>query len=368
MLIINKELSTTDLAYFSSHILPDEASVFFDIETTGFSASTSQVYLIGCISYVNSKFHLTQWFAQSKEDEPQLLQNFFQFIQPFDTLIHYNGEGFDMPFLINRCKHYQLPYDFTVFKSIDLYKLLVPYKNILKLTNLKQKTLETFLGIHREDLFHGGELISVYYDYIKNPQESLQHQLLLHNHDDLMGMIQLYPVIAYYHLFHGEIHDVSCKIHSYTSSKGQPLEEAIFSFTCDMPLPKELSYRKQECYLTVTNITGRLAVQIYRDELKYFFPNYKDYYYLPVEDISIHKSVAFYVDKNFRTQATAANCYNKKSGRFLPQKRDMITPFFKQNYKDKQTYFELTDEFLNDTEKLQLYVKHLLTTIHESNK
>lgn len=366
MLIISQPLSEIELPFDSSSLSEKESVVFFDIETTGFSASTSQVYLIGCISYNNSSFQLMQWFAQSNEDEAQLLHNFFHYIEPYKTLITYNGEGFDMPFLINRCKRYQMPYDFTKFESMDLYKLLAPYKDILKLPNLKQKTLETFLGISREDRYHGGELISVYYNYIKKPDEHAQSTLLLHNHDDLIGMMKIYPAIAYYYLLHGNIHNATCQLHSYKSAKGEPLEEAIFTFSCDMPIPKEFSYRKQEVYLTGTTTTCRISVQVYTDELKYFFPNYKDYYYLPMEDISIHKSVAFYVDKNFRTQATAANCYNKKSGRFLPQKREIITPFFKQNYKDKQTYFEINEDFLNDNEKLLLYVKHLLITL--SNK
>lgn len=365
MLTINRPLTVSDFPRKPSILPEQEAAIFFDIETTGFSASTSQVYLIGCISYSpdSRTFLLSQWFAQTEDDEEQLLKSFFTFLAPYKALITYNGESFDMPFLIHRCRHYNLNYDFTKYTSMDLYKLLAPYKNILKLPDLKQKTLEKFLGISREDRFQGKELISVYHNYKKEPDAQTQNLLLLHNHEDLTGMIQLYPTIAYYHLFHGEISDAVCQIHSYTSATGKICEEALFTFSCSMPLPKEFSYRKQELYLTGNASACHLSVQIYKDELKYFFPNYKDYYYLPVEDISIHKSVAFYVDKNYRTQATAANCYNKKSGRFLPQKRNIITPYFKQNYKDKQTYFELNEEFLNQPEKLLLYVKHLLVTL-----
>ena len=364
MIRITKQISKTEFTAVSQQLLQlQTGSIFFDIETTGFSANSSIVYLIGCIYYDGSTYQLIQWFAQSPDTELQVLKSFFEFLSSFDTLIHYNGEGFDLPFLLKRFDHYDLPYDFTTFQSIDLYKLLLPYKNILKLSNLKQKTVEGFLGIEREDLYHGGELISVYHDFIKNLKTESQDLLLLHNHDDLLGMVRLYPVIAYYHLFHGEIFNASCHMHTYPSAKGQILEEAVFSFSCKMPIPREFSYRQQDFYLTVNGQSGKLSVQVYTDELKYFFPNYKDYYYLPMEDISIHKSVALYVDKDFRTQATAANCYNKKSGCFLPQIREIITPYFKQNYKDKQTYFELTEEFLNDSKQMESYVKHILACL-----
>ena len=47
-----------------------------------------------------------------------------------------------------------------------------------------------------------------------------------------------------------------------------------------------------------------MRVPLYEEEMKYFYSNYKNYYYLPDEDTAIHKSVASYVDKKYRVQAT----------------------------------------------------------------
>lgn len=363
MLTINQKLSAADADSFALTLLTSEHAVCFDIETTGFSAASTQVYLIGCITYDGTAFQVVQWLAENASDEPQLLDSFFTYIADYKTLIHYNGEGFDMPYLLKRCRHYRLPHNFTAFRSIDLYKLLVPYKALLSLDNLKQKTLEQFLGLVREDVFQGGELISVYFDYAKTGSNTLREQLLLHNRDDLYGMTHILCIYAYYELFHGSVRNVSYRLNTYSSASGKQKEEIIFTFQPVYAVPKDFSCRREAFYLSCFGNTGKLSVQIYKNELKYFFPNYKDYYYLPVEDISIHKSVALYVDKDFRTQATAANCYNKKSGKFLPQQTDIVKPFFKQNYKDKHTYFEMTDEFLNDPEKMLLYVKHILTVL-----
>lgn len=337
--------------------------VFFDIETTGFSPKNTIVYLIGCVYFEDKVPYIVQWTAENDAEEPLLIHAFFEFISRFKVIIHYNGEGFDIPYLVKKCQSYQMPYDFDQFKSIDLYKLVSPYKKQLKLTNLKQKTLEEFLDIKRKDDIGGGELIPVYLHYQKQPSKALLSSLLLHNHDDLTGLLNILPILSYHSLFHGNIKDCECQIHTYTDITGIQEQEAFFTFHCLSSVPKRISYGKEEYYLTCFENVGKLKVKVYTGELKFFFPNYKDYYYLPVEDVSIHKSVSFYVDKHFRTKAKAANCYSKKTGRFLPQLETVVTPYFKQDYHDKKTYFEATDEFLQDPDSQLEYVKHILSIL-----
>ena len=75
--------------------------------------------------------------------------------------------------------------------------------------------------------------------------------------------------------------------------------------------------------------------------------------------MAIHKSVASYVDKEFRKKATASNCYTKKDAIFVPQYETLITPFFKESNKDKLSYFELTLEFLDSDSLLFQYTRHV---------
>lgn len=49
---------------------------------------------------------------------------------------------------------------------LDIFKELSPIKPLLRLENYKQKSIEAFLGIDREDKYSGGELINVYYEYL----------------------------------------------------------------------------------------------------------------------------------------------------------------------------------------------------------
>ncbi|MDE7206671.1 MAG: hypothetical protein K2N90_05860, partial [Lachnospiraceae bacterium] len=87
---------------------------------------------------------------------------------------------------------------------------------------------------------------------------------------------------------------------------------------------------------------------------------YKDYYYLPKEDIAIHKSVAAFVDKNYREQAKASNCYTRKVSSYLPQWDVVFTPFFKRSYEDKELFFELTNELKTQREVFNSYAHHIL--------
>lgn len=348
-----------DLQYPLDKYGPLEEMLFFDIETTGFSANTSFVYLIGCITYSmeQNAFQVTQWFSEGRQEESLLLHTFFEYAKKYKTLIHYNGQGFDMPYLSKKCMTYNLPYRFSNFNSLDLYRSISPYKKLLKLPQLKQKSVEEFLEIYREDPFSGGELISVYEDYLVNPKEESYQALMKHNLDDLCCMVKILPILSYADLFQGSF-TVSGQTFS-KSDQTETLEEVIFDITPEISLPKRFSFGNPEFYFTGFKDRCKLKVRLYTEELKYFYPNYKDYYYLPAEDTSIHKSVAFYVDKDFRTQAKAANCYSRKTGRFLPQYEEIVSPYFKREYKDKKTYFELTEDFTKNADLLRQYILHI---------
>ena len=74
----------------------------------------------------------------------------------------------------------------------------------------------------------------------------------------------------------------------------------------------------------------------------------------------MHKSVASYVDKEHRTQATAATCYTRKFSSYLPQWDIQVEPFFKRDYKSGELFFELTDERKKDRALFSVYASYLL--------
>lgn len=337
-----------------------ESSIFFDIETTGFSSKHTHVYLIGCAARKGDVICTTQFFAENPMEEKLILNAFSELLTHYHTLITYNGIGFDIPYLQGRYQYHKLADPFSGFQYLDIFKSLSSYKHILKLENLKQKTIEQFLNLHREDMYSGGELINVYDTYVKEPSDDALTLLRLHNYEDVTGMIDLLPVLSYVQLFDGNFEVTGFEKYSYEEYEGSRSLELHLSLHTAFPLPKRFSFGAQDIYLTGFQHKAKLKVKIYQGELKYFYSNYKDYYYLPEEDMAIHKSVAFYVDKNYRTRAKAATCYSKKTGCFLPQYEEIFEPYFKLEYHDKVLYFEMTEDFTGSPEAQKNYCLHLL--------
>ncbi|MFR5733799.1 MAG: hypothetical protein ACLUD2_19755 [Clostridium sp.] len=70
------------------------------------------------------------------------------------------------------------------------------------------------------------------------------------------------------------------------------------------------------------------------------------------------------MDKDARVKATAASCYTKTTGFFLPQFEDIWEPVMKQEYKDKMRYAALGDVYLSDQAALQKYTNAILAYVN----
>lgn len=337
-----------------------ENSFFFDIETTGFSARHCTVYLVGCASRVDDTVTVTQFFAETPAHEPEVLSAFADYVASHTCAITFNGLGFDVPFIEERCRQLGIPSFLTALKHTDIFKQISPLKKLFRLPSMKQKSIEQFLSISRDDLYSGGELINVYHDYCHDPSPDKLALMALHNKEDVLGMIEILPILSYPEFFRGNFSITDLTLTTYQEYEGCSSLELYFTLRPDSPLPKRISRGREDIYFSASGDMARLKAKVYQGELKYFYSNYKDYYYLPKEDMAIHKSVAFYVDKDFRTRAKAATCYSKKSGRFLPQYKDTFSPYFKLEYHDRISYIEMTDEFMESVEFQKSYVLHLL--------
>lgn len=337
--------------------------IFVDIETTGFSAKSSSLYEIGCIYFENNQPKLVQYFAENENAEKEVLQAFFDMCTPGKTLIHFNGNTFDIPYMKTKAKLFNMPTPFDDLEGIDIYKRIMPYKEILGLENCKQKTIELFLGIDREDQYNGGQLIEVYKEYCKEPSDELENLLVLHNKDDMKGMLKLLPILTYSDLFMMPFRVVKVQANHYTNPDGSEGDEVLMKLRLTAALPKPISMRKLDCKFSAEGKEGFLRVPLYKGELKYFYANYKDYYYLPEEDIALHKAVASFVDKEHRKQAKASNCYTRKESVYLPQWDIVFEPIFKKEYADSFCFFELTDEMKKQPEIFRQYALHILDMI-----
>ncbi|HKM05212.1 MAG TPA: ribonuclease H-like domain-containing protein [Lachnospiraceae bacterium] len=363
MKTIQKTLLDLNPKYPLEELSPIDKILFFDIETTGFSSKSSSLYLIGCLFYDLGNLTLIQWFSEGYNDELNVLEAFFSFSKNYNYLIHFNGNNFDLPYLQQKFHQYNLPYNFDQFKGTDIYKRIAPFKSFLKLPNCKQKTLETYLNMKREDMFNGGELISVYHDYVKSPNDISYQSLLLHNEEDLIGMLEILPVLAYVDLFNKPLTVKKVQANYYKDFNGDKHQEIIMKLRLPVALPVAISNYAFGCFFSGLGYEGTIKVPLIEDELKYFYSNYRDYYYLPLEDVALHKSVAAFVDKEHRKQATAATCYTRKFASYLPQWEILFEPFFKKDYKSNDLYFELTDDLKKERNIFSKYATHILQVI-----
>ncbi len=368
MRIQRETLSDFEMRYPLEKWLPLESALFLDIETTGFAARTSYLYMIGCAYYQGSLWHTIQWMAENYEQEAEILTAFFEFAGMYRYLVHFNGNNFDLPFLIQKCEQLEIPHYFDSLEGIDLYKRIAPCKSLLKLPNCKQKTLEQFLGIDRRDVFSGGELIGIYHDYVKKPSEFSEKSLFLHNVDDLKGMLEILPMLAYSDILltPESVRAKKVQANSYRDIHGNTRRELVITVALPEPLPQPVYASAEGCSFRGDAAEGILRVPIFDGELKYFYSNYKDYYYLPSEDIALHRSVAGFVDSQHRVRASAANCYTRKQSAYLPQWDGSFVPYYKPDYQSKKLYFELTDDMKRDRGAFTAYANQILQMLAAS--
>lgn len=167
----------------------------FDIETTGLSPFSSRLILSGFLIEGDEGPVLTQYFAESLDDEELVLKATLETLDSLDVVVTYNGKGFDIPFVDQRAKgldHHPFPY------NLDLYSVVRKYSPIRQyLPNLKQKTLEDFLGLweNRLDEISGAESASMYMDYLLHRDSALEEKILLHNRDDVIQLYRLLKVL-----------------------------------------------------------------------------------------------------------------------------------------------------------------------------
>lgn len=360
MRTLKHRLDNFTIEYPLETIAPLDKILFLDIETTGFTAKSASIYLIGAAYYKEDAWHIIQWFATSYDEEKDILNEFYTFSQKYEHFIHFNGNTFDLPFIKQKGVQYGIDFDFAAYGGTDIYRRIFPYKAMLHLEHCKQKDIEVFLGIEREDMFHGGELIEVYKKYVEEPSDIAFEALIQHNLDDMKGMLLISPILAYHDLFHSPVKAKKAQANHYADMHGNKKKELIIKINHPAPLPVPLSLHNNGCYYSGEGKSGSLRIPLYEEEMKYFYSNYKDYYYLPAEDTAMHKAVAGYVDKAHRVPAQASTCYTRKLSTYLPEWDTTFQPFFKRNYAEKDIFFELTEEFKSDRAVFSEYAQHIL--------
>lgn len=329
-------------------------TIFFDIETTGLSAKTSYIYMIGYgVTDVTGKAEITLLFNDdgTPESEKEMLIYFAGVSENFSHILTYNGNTFDIPYVRERLKKHGLADMFESMTSIDLFVLIRKYKAKLHLDSCHQSDIEELCGIHRDDFYSGGKLIGVYKKYLAaNASEDLD-DLLEHNHDDILGLMSITDMAALNHTFSG----------NYTVTSTSVDDEGNLTVTCATAyVPTRVTYSNGDMFVNLYENTMTLRFKPVSDTMKYYFRDYKNYYYMPLENKVIHKSLARYVEPEYIQKATKENAYTVKHGFFLTQAKTKHGYEYRYNPDDKQTFMDIEEFEKASPEDKCLYIKERL--------
>ena len=324
---------------------PEEV-LLFDIETTGLSKMKSQIYLIGCGYMAEDGWHIRQWLTASASDELTALEEFLDFAKDFRLLVHFNGDGFDIPYINSKADFYGLEEGLEAFGSFDIYKRVKPLKDICGLKKMGQRDVEAFLKIERDDKLNGGLLIPYYYRYETDESGEDEKFLLLHNFDDIQGMFKILRILKFEQILAGRY-----AFDSFEECMGT----AVFNFRLDEEVPAATDIFRNDIEICAEGTLLQINIPIRSGEAKLPLPDIENYYYLPEEDRVIHKDLAQFVDRQYRRKATKKNCFLRKQGKFLPQPENIFEPCYLIDGDKKNTYFELTDEICDNERLLEKY-------------
>lgn len=351
--------------FFQKNSISKERTLFFDIETTGLSHKTSHLYLIGAAVFEKTSFKLYQFLAEHEtpEEERTLLQTFYKLCSNYDCLIHFNGTTFDIPYLLHKSTQYQISSPLLSMKSIDLYQTLRPISFLLPVSDFKQRTLEPLCHYQRLDTMDGKQLIQVFHSFASLHKKEYQHLLLLHNHDDMEGMFYLLSLGILKAVLNGDFKFIQSQILKSTTLNGDVRTDILFEFSLPAVLPADFSYHLETLSLTFSGSKGKLKLSLLSGTLRYFYKDYKNYYYLPLEDEAVHKSIASYVDSSCRQKAKASNCYKRVPGFFLRAYGNPNLSQFKTDYESKEIYIQWTSEFSASPEMQQEFLREFLKNL-----
>jgi len=242
-------------------------SVIVDIQTTGRFWRNSYITALDLLKAgPDSMAWLHTHFDSSSEpDEYEILESLPEEIGARTALFTFNGRTFDIPYLSRKLQAYGLPNPFAGLQHTDLM--------------VRYKPLTTLLGIPSYRLS----------DYVSffDPDEVLFR-------NEASSLLSLLTLDAYMALYEGR----------WTLSKAWCEADFLFFELClPKPVPKAVSCRDGVIHTHFEGNTARIASPIMHGHLHLYYPDYKNYDYLPLEGHALHKSLSRFVESTRREPA-----------------------------------------------------------------
>lgn len=171
-------------------LLRQGAAAFCDIETLGLDPATNPLILAACgyfTAAADTAFVVEQFFATTPREEEEVLRTFLPRLAAFPVLVTFNGQRFDVPFLLARSGAYGLTASLTA-RHFDIYREVCRYKAVLPLERYNLKALEQHLGIPRDDHIDGAASVLLYRRFQHSHDAALRDAILQHNFEDIRNL------------------------------------------------------------------------------------------------------------------------------------------------------------------------------------
>ena len=253
----------------------DPSSVcVLDIETTGRYFRNTRITRLSVLSFGvpdaagarSPVWYQKDYLPASQEEEFEALQLFGKDLK--ETVLTFNGQAFDLPYLRNKLKAYALadPLPGRTYHDLMLrYRSLAPF---LSLPGYHLADFAEFLGC-------GGA------------SEAAQTLMLL-------------KLESYVSFFSGAYEFLDAGL--VEGSAGEP-SLAVFTMRLSVPAERETVFYDDPFRLRLSGDEAVLSAAIRSGCLKRFYPDYQNYEYLPLEGYAVHKSLASLIPKSRRQKA-----------------------------------------------------------------
>lgn len=167
-------------------------ALFIDLETTGLSGGTGVVpFLVGLGYYRDDKFWISQFFLGELAEEERMILELLQFFSQmnFQSVVTYNGKGFDIPLLETRFILHRQPFLLSSLPHLDfLYSARSLWRHKHESCQLYHLSREVVQADRSEDI-PSAEIPWRYFQYLRTGNFELMEPVLYHNQEDILSLL-----------------------------------------------------------------------------------------------------------------------------------------------------------------------------------
>ncbi|MGX8728351.1 MAG: ribonuclease H-like domain-containing protein [Lachnospiraceae bacterium] len=296
------------------------ASLVLDLKTEGRYWRTSKITGLFLIYPENSEVVEEVFLPEKEADEYDLLVDAARRFEGPGALFTYNGDSFALPHLQKKYEAYRLPVPFTRRTSVDLLKKLRTVKDLLGLPSRKLSDIAYFLANAGCSVFLSPDCLMtsgkcppscasaadtsadtcVYSSNVSAPALSSGFQMPIASPDSsvfaddarrVFAALAFLPVLRF--------------LEGGFSVQKAIFEDALLlSLTPNDALPFPFSVTFERIVLSANEHASTLLLPVENGSVRFYYPDYKNYDYLPAEGYAVHKSVSAYVAKDRKQPAT----------------------------------------------------------------